>query len=122
MLKPQSSTHGAHFDLISLVEELRDLDAYAREGRTARTLTRSDDLRTVIVVIAAGTSISEHDTSVSSTVQTLVGHLKLDLPDRTVSLPAGGLLVMAPGLKHDIRAEVDSAFLLTLGWTQRDAD
>lgn len=119
MLKPQPATHGVEFDLKRIAEELRELDAYAREGQTARTLTRSADLRTVLVVVAAGKSIPMHDADVSTSVQTLSGHLRLQLPDRTVDLPKGCLLVMAPGLAHDVQAEVDSALLLTLGWPEQ---
>lgn len=118
MLKPQPSAEGARFDLASIAQELRELDAYAREGQTARTLTRSADLRTVLVVIRAGNSISEHHTDVSTTVHALAGRLRLQLPDRTVDLAQGSLLVMGPGLKHDVHAEVDSTFLLTLGWPE----
>lgn len=120
MLKPQSAAEGARFDLGAIAAELRDLDAYAREGQTARTLTRSADLRTVLVVIRAGNSISEHHTDVSTTVHTLAGRLTLQLPDREVDLPQGCLLVMGPGLAHDVHAEVDSTFLLTLGWPEDD--
>ena len=113
---PQPAAEGARFDLEVIAQELRESDTYSREGQTARTLTRSADLRTVLVVIRAGNSISEHRTDVSTTVHTLAGHLTLQLPDRTVDLPVGCLLVLGPGLAHDVTAETDSAFLLTLGW------
>lgn len=119
MLKPQPSTNGVAFDLRRIAQELRELDAYSREGHTARTLTRSADLRTVLIVVAAGNAIPVHETDVSITVQTLTGHLRLQLPERTVDLPEGCLLVMAPGLAHDVNAEVDSALLLTLGWPEQ---
>lgn len=115
-IKPQPSDEGARFDLRSIAQDLLNSDDYAREGQTARTLTRSADLRTVLVVIAAGNSIDEHQTDVSTTVHTLVGQLRLQLPDRTVDLPEGCMLVLGPGLAHDVHAEMDSTFLLTLGW------
>lgn len=119
MLKPQPTAHGVEFDLGRIAQELRELDAYAREGQTARTLTRSSDLRTVLIVMAAGKTIPRHDAEVSTSVQTLSGHVRLQLPGRSVDLPEGGLLVMAPGLEHDVYAEVDSTLLLTLGWPEQ---
>lgn len=120
MTKPMPTEDGAAFDLQAIAAELRASGAYAQEGQTARTLTRSSDLRTVLVVLGTGRSISEHDADVTSTVHTLSGHVRLRLPERTVDLPAGSLLVLAAGLRHDVEAETDSAFLLTLGWKGRE--
>ena len=117
MTMPKPSDDGATFDLLSIARELRESDAYLREGQTARTLTRSEDLRTVLVVLSAGASIPEHHADVTTTVHTLTGSIRLKLPDRSVELAAGRLLVLGTGLPHDVHAEVDSTFLLTLGWS-----
>ena len=58
----------------------------------------------------------EHKTAARISVQTLTGHIRLRLPDRTVELPAGQLLVLDQCVPHDVEAEEDSAFLLTLSW------
>ena len=58
----------------------------------------------------------EHRTSASISVQTLAGHIRLKLPDRTVELLTGQLLVLDQCVPHDVEAEEDSAFLLTLSW------
>ncbi len=116
MTKPTPADEGARFDLVSIAQELRESDPYAREGLTARTLTKSADMRTILVVVKAGYAVSEHHADVSTSVHTLDGHLRLNLPERAVDLPAGCLLVLGSGLVHDIHAHVDSAFLMTLGW------
>lgn len=121
MTMPKPSTEGATFDLARTARELRELDAYRKEGQTARTLTRSSDLRTVLVALQAGRSISEHRANVTTTVHTLSGHIRLQLPERTVELPTGCLLVLDPGLAHDVHADADSTFLLTLGWSASKA-
>jgi quercetin dioxygenase-like cupin family protein len=54
--------------------------------------------------------------------QTLAGHIRLKLSDRTVELPAGQLLVLDQCVSHDVEAEEDSAFLLTLSWPGDEAD
>jgi len=116
MKNPVPQTEGEVLDLAALAHELREEEAYRREGQTARTLLRSADLRVVLIALAAGQTISEHHARVSATVQTLLGHVLVRLPERSVEVPAGGLVALAAGLPHAVSAEVDSAFLLTLGW------
>jgi len=118
MTKPQPPDHGLTFNLGSIAEELRAEAAYAREGQSARTLIRTPDLRVVLVALRAGKRISEHHASVTASVHALTGHVRLQLPDRTADVPAGHLLVLGSGLPHDVYAETDSTFMLTLGWQE----
>jgi quercetin dioxygenase-like cupin family protein len=67
-------------------------------------------------------SMHEHRTAARISVQTLAGHIRLRLPDRTAELPAGKLLVLDQCVPHDVEAEEDSAFLLTLSWHGRSSD
>lgn len=113
---PTSTDHGALFDLEAVFRELRAEEQYLREGQASRTLILASDLRIVAIALATGKSISEHRAKVTASVQTLSGHIRLQLPERTVDVPAGQILVMGAGLAHDVYAETDSAFVLTLGW------
>jgi len=116
MNTPASPDHGATFDLAAVARELLDEEPYVREGQTARTLVRTPDLRIVVVALKRGKTISEHHANVTASVQTLSGHIRLRLPEHSVDVPEGQLLVMGAGLPHDVSAEIDSTFLLTLGW------
>lgn len=116
MNPPVAPDHGVTFNLETIAQELRAREPYAREGHTARTLIRSSDLRVVVVAVKAGKTISEHHANVTAAVQTLSGHIRLQLPDRSVDVTEGQLLVLGAGLSHDVYAEIDSTFLLTLGW------
>jgi len=118
MNTPTAPEHGVTFDLAHVARELRAEDPYLREGQTARTLIRTPDLRIVLIALKRGKTISEHHASVTASVQTLSGHLRLQLPDRTVDVAEGQLLVLGAGLPHDVCAETDSTFLLTLGWPE----
>jgi quercetin dioxygenase-like cupin family protein len=113
---PVPPDDGVTFDLETIARELREEPPYVREGQTARTLVRSSDLRIVVVALAAGKTISEHHASVTASIQTLSGHIRLQLPERNVAVEEGQLLVLGAGLTHDVAAETDSIFLLTLGW------
>lgn len=116
MKNPVPEADGRVLDLAVLAQELREEAAYLREGQTARTLVRSTDLRVVLSALRAGQTISEHHAEVSATIQTLSGRVLVRLPESSEAVPAGCLLVLDAGLPHAVFAEVDSTFLLTLGW------
>jgi len=104
------------FELEMLSAELRSSEAYAQNGQAARTIVRTADLRQVLVVLAAGKTTSEHHASVTASLQVLTGQLRVELPERGLEVQRAGLIVFAAGTQHSVRAQVDSAFLLTLGW------
>jgi quercetin dioxygenase-like cupin family protein len=70
----------------------------------------------VLVVLKAGKKLSEHHVNVTASVYALTGSLHLQLAEQNAALAAGQLFVLAPGLAHDVYAETDSTFMLTLGW------
>jgi quercetin dioxygenase-like cupin family protein len=117
--KPQSTTHGISFDLAATDREMREEAAYERNGHTARTLTLEPDMRIVLVAMKAASRIAEHQANATVSIHALSGQLRLHLEDRVVELPAGQLLVLEPGLRHDVEAVVESAFLLTLGTVKK---
>ncbi len=106
----------ASFDLVAMALELQKEATYQREGQTARTLLRAPDLRIVLVALKAGRKLAEHQAQVTASVHALSGHLRLKLTDRSAELPAGQMIVLGPGQAHDVYAESDSIFVLTLGW------
>jgi quercetin dioxygenase-like cupin family protein len=118
MSKPEPSHRHVVFDFAALETELRREGAYAREGRSARTLVREADLRVVLVAMQGGNQIADHRAQQTSSIHVLSGRLTLRLPDRAVELAAGRMLVLERGLSHEVEAAVDSAFLLTLGWRE----
>ena len=115
MPKPEPTTRGVVFDLTTADRDLRNEDAYAREGHTARTLVRESDVRIVLLVLKAGGRIPEHRADATASIHALSGHVRLRLEDQVVELPAGRLLVLDGGLRHDVEAVVESTLLLTLG-------
>jgi quercetin dioxygenase-like cupin family protein len=116
MSRPEPTHQGATFDLAAIEAEMRREDAYRGEGHTARTLVREEDMRIVLVVMKVGARIAEHQASDTVSIHALSGHVRLRLPDKVADLPAGRLIALGRGLRHDVEAVAESAFLLTLGW------
>ncbi len=116
MSRHEPTHQGAIFDLAAIEAEMRQEHAYGGEGHTARTLVREQDLRIVLIVMKAGARIAEHRASDSISLHVLSGHVRLRLPDKAADLTSGRLISLEPGLRHDVEAVAESAFLLTLGW------
>ncbi len=110
------AVHSASFDMVDIAREMRREDTYVRDGHTARTLVREADLRIVLIVMRAGATMKEHQVAETASVHALSGHVRLRLPDRAVELSTGRLLVLEPGLRHNVEALEESTLLLTLGW------
>lgn len=113
---PESTEQGAKFTLTEVSQELRGEAQYTQSGHASRTLVRSDDQRVVLSVLAANARIAEHQAPGTVSIHVLSGRLRFSLPSGAVELGTGELLVLHGGLKHDVLALSDAAFLLTLAW------
>lgn len=89
----------------------------ARGGRTSRTLIKHDTLRVVLIALAAGAEIAEHQAEGPITVQVLRGGITFRVADGTHDLRQGDLLTLEAGVRHSVRSAAGGAFLLTIGGT-----
>lgn len=105
------------FDLISEMEALPAQAAYENGGPAGKTLVKEPDLRVVLIALKAEGRMEEHGASGPVSLQMIKGSVELDLPNGTMKVGVGELLVMEPGIKHQAKALEDSAFLLTIGRT-----
>jgi quercetin dioxygenase-like cupin family protein len=110
----------------NLPEEIQSLHKeetwLKKTGPSSKTLVKHADMRIVLIAMRKNGVMHEHKTTARISVQTLVGHIRLKLADRTVDLPTGHLLALDPNVTHDVGAEEDSAFLLTLSWRSEDSE
>ena len=87
----------------------RELDELHREpewktGHNAKTLLKFDNLRVVLTALKAGSSIPPHQTEGRISIHTLQGRIQVRAEGRTFNLPAGRLLALDQGLRHDVEA------------------
>jgi quercetin dioxygenase-like cupin family protein len=120
------NTPSIQFDLLKESIELRREESWDKEtGRSSKTLAKYRDLRLVLVLMKAQTSMHEHKTTATISIQTISGHVRVHLQEQTVDLPAGNLLALDGGLEHDVEAIEESAFLISISWhpeTENDGD
>jgi quercetin dioxygenase-like cupin family protein len=102
------------FDLRRQLDELRGEESYRRSGRAGRTLAKSGRLRLVLVAMAPNNVIGTHQADSPMTVHVLAGHIRYRADDGGHELREGQVLFFGPGDAHEIRAEEESALLLTL--------
>jgi len=107
------------FDLFGEVERLRGEESWRQSMRNAKTLVKEPDLRIVLIVMRQGGRMEEHRAPGRLSIQTLTGHVRLQVLDQTIDLPAGHVLALDPDVAHDVEALDESAFLLTIAWPAR---
>ena len=102
------------FNLREEIEALRREPGYASAGRVAKQLAKHDSLRCTLVVIHAGAHISEHVAHGEAAIHVLEGRIRMQMPGQAAVLDAGNMIVLGNDVKHDVTAEVDSAFVATI--------
>jgi len=103
-------------DLLDEAAALRREPTWQQSDRNAKTFVKAADLRLVLTTLKQGAIVKEHRAPGSAVVQTLSGRIRLGLPDQTVELPTGALVVLEPNLPHDVEALEESAFTITIAW------
>lgn len=123
---PRSPKHGGPslaapiltFDLQVELRECRVQPSYERGNPSGRTLVKESALRIVLLALRAGGCMREHQASGPISIQAIEGSIRVRVAGNTVELQSGSLLMLEAGLRHDVEAIEDSAFLLTIGLTR----
>ena len=94
-----------HSNLATEIKNLQLAESWQRRtGRSSKTLLNSPACGILLIAMKQNTETKEHRVDGKAIIHTLVGRLRLKLPDRTVELPAGHLLMLDHGITHDVYA------------------
>lgn len=106
------------------IEKLKSASALQQDtGRSSETLVKYEHFRIVLALMKTESRMSQHHADGPISVQGIQGRIRLHLPEgQTVELGPGDILALAPGLKHDVEALEESAFLLTISWSSRESE
>jgi quercetin dioxygenase-like cupin family protein len=110
------------FDLAHEVAQLREQTAWRQGDRNAKTLVKEADFRIVLIALRAGSRMEEHRAAGRISVQTLMGHVRLQTAGTNVDLPVGRLVSVERDVPHTVEALEESAFLLTIAWQGTHGD
>ena len=85
-------------------------------GLFSRLLFKTDDLRLVLISLEPGAKMKEHHADGTISIHCLQGNLGVHVQGQAYDLLPGQVLTVLAGLKHDVEAREDAAFLLTISW------
>ncbi len=108
------------FDLGAESKRLRLEEHWLKDGRISKTLVKYSDFRIVLILMQAGTLMQEHKADARISIHVLSGRVQVQLPEKTVELSVGDLLVLEKCQPHDVSAVEESAFLLSISWPHGD--
>jgi quercetin dioxygenase-like cupin family protein len=102
------------YDLGASAQGLREEEQAARHGHRQVTLVHDDGITVVLFDFEAGGELPNHAADGLVMVQVIAGRIDVATREETHSMPAGSLLVLAAGIRHDVIAREPSQMLLTV--------
>ena len=102
------------FNLVTETEKLRNEPGGTKRRHRQITLFRGGGMSLVLFDFDAGGGLSDHATDGFVTVHVLDGEARMTTAGHEYPMPAGSLLVLTPGVKHDIVAVTPSRVLLSV--------
>jgi quercetin dioxygenase-like cupin family protein len=99
------------FDLHAEVAALEAEPAPGR-GHRQKALYKNSGRTVALFLLDAGATLAEHSAAGPVTIQAIEGELQVTAAGASHRLHPGMLLVMAPGVRHDVRAQSRAVFLL----------
>ena len=107
------------FDVSEMLAEIEHEPAWETGHRNAMTLLKTPSLRLVLVDLHTGAKIVVHGANRPMTVQPVRGQLRFKADDHAVTLFPGQVAAIHPGIRQELEAMDDCAFLLTLARNER---
>lgn len=102
------------FDLTAEADALGEEPTGERHGHRQITLFRRERTSIVLFDLEAGGYLLDHAADGDVMIQVLSGEIRVAAEGEACVMPAGSLLVLRPGVHHDVRAVSASRMLLTV--------
>jgi quercetin dioxygenase-like cupin family protein len=102
------------FDLGRIAAGLRDESYPVHDGHRQMTVFHKGSQALIVFDFEAGGRLADHVADAFVTIMALSGELEVSVSSRTHRVPAGSLLVLDPGVRHDVYAPGASQMLLVV--------
>jgi quercetin dioxygenase-like cupin family protein len=110
---------GLTYELGAEVQALRQDLSRTSGGRAAKTLVKADNLRVVLIVLRAGTTLDPHAITGAASLHVLDGRLAMRVEGQPRAVDAGRFVVLSDNLREPIAALEDAVLLATVAWPDR---
>ena len=101
-------------NLAEIAGQLRVEPHPAVDGHRQMTIAHQGSVALVLFDFEADGRLVDHAADGLVTIQALAGHIQVKTPEGDHELGAGCLLILSPGVAHDLHATVPSQVLLTV--------
>ena len=88
----------------------------------AKIIFKTSTIRVVVVTMLEGGELQEHTAPGPITIHALEGTIDVSVEGESNILEAGGIIALAPGVRHAVRCLKQGNFLLTIGIFLREPD
>jgi quercetin dioxygenase-like cupin family protein len=112
--EPRFAASQHQFDLEQVASRLQQEPEAGESGRRQETLYKRGPITVSLFVFGHLTRLAPHRTKGVVTIQVLKGRLEVTAEGESHDLRGGSLLILAPGVQHDVVAREESRMLLTV--------
>ncbi len=102
------------FDLERIFERLATEEYPPIDGHHQITLFKSGTSTVMAFVFDTDGYLPQHQADGVVTLQVVDGRLEVDTPEERLAVGAGGLLVIRPGIPHEVHASEPSQMVMTV--------
>lgn len=107
-----ATARAQRLDLVTAADRL--VAKLPGNARQAETIAREAGVSVVMMAMEGGDAIKEHSADGVVLVQLLRGHAVLTADNQPYDLRPGEVVMMQPGVRHDVRAEEQTVVVLTI--------
>lgn len=100
--------------MIEKYGNLKEFIEYPKEGVLSKVLAKTDKNNVTLFCMAAGTEMSEHTSTKEGFVYVLEGNGVFNLEGEEINMQQGVFIFMKKDAKHSLKADENTAFLLSL--------
>jgi quercetin dioxygenase-like cupin family protein len=118
---PRFSAPQHQFDLATEVQQLRRESQAGEEGHRQKALYKHGSTTVALFLLGRLTHLPTHRAKGVVIIQVIRGHLQINAETEAHDLRGGQLLVLAPGVTHDVVAYEESEMLLTVNLQTQSA-
>jgi len=111
---PRFAAPQRQYDLDEVTAKLRQEFEAGQAGHPQQTLYKRGSTTVALFLSGHLTRLPPHRTKGVVTIHLLEGHLQVSAESQVHDLHAGHLLVLVPGVEHDVVAREESRMLLTV--------